>query len=137
MKTQSDVLIVGAGPTGLTLALLLAKRGVSVAVYERWMAPYPLPRAISLTHETLRVVQATGHFDLLSSSIDVEVSRQIKPEYLAADGEVLFKHPLDGDGFSFFPPMVLFDQPSFEAALNKTCANEPLITVNRGRICVP
>ena len=30
-----DVLVVGAGPTGSTLALLLAKRGVKVVIADR------------------------------------------------------------------------------------------------------
>jgi 3-(3-hydroxy-phenyl)propionate hydroxylase/flavoprotein hydroxylase len=132
VKTESEVMIVGAGPVGLVLALLLARRGLSVAVYERWPAPYPLPRAVALTNETLRIVQATGHFPLLTPSADIELSRRIEPAYFAASGEVLFKHPLPTDGFSFFPPMILFDQPSFEVALNEACAREPLIGLRRG-----
>jgi 3-(3-hydroxy-phenyl)propionate hydroxylase len=40
-----DVLIIGGGPTGVTLAALLAKRGVSVIVTEKEPSLYPLPRA--------------------------------------------------------------------------------------------
>ena len=40
-----DVLIAGGGPTGVTLAILLAMRGVSVIVAEKEADIYPLPRA--------------------------------------------------------------------------------------------
>jgi len=132
MKSENDVMIIGAGPIGLTLALLLAKRGLSVSVYERWTAHYPLPRAVGLSHESLRILQATGHLSLLMPSIDIELSRRLKPEYRSGSGEILFSHPLPNDGFSFFPPMVIFDQPSLEKALNEACAKEPLIRLCRG-----
>ena len=56
----ADVAIVGAGPTGLALAILLAQRGRSVVVLERFAAPYPLPRAVHFDHEVARVLQAVG-----------------------------------------------------------------------------
>ena len=111
MKSESDVMIIGAGPTGLVLALLLARRGLDVAVYEKWTAHYPLPRAVALSHESLRILQATGHFSSLMPSIDVELSRRLKPEYFSVSGETLFSHPVQNDGFSFYPPMIIFDQP--------------------------
>jgi 2-polyprenyl-6-methoxyphenol hydroxylase-like FAD-dependent oxidoreductase len=132
MNLPNDVMIVGAGPTGLVLALLLAARGIKVSVYERWGSHYPLPRAVGLSHESLRVLQATGHFDLLMPSIDLELSRRLLPEYRSATGEILFSHPVQNDGFSFHPPMIVFDQPTLELALNQACAKEPLVTVHRG-----
>ena len=52
-----DVLIVGAGPTGLTLALLLARRGVTVIVAERATVP-AVERAPEPTIE--RVAEPAG-----------------------------------------------------------------------------
>lgn len=41
-----DVIIVGLGPTGVTLAGLLGRAGYTVAVFEKLPDLYPLPRAI-------------------------------------------------------------------------------------------
>ena len=54
------MLAVGAGPVGLTAALLLARLGVPVHVVERHPEPYPLPRAVHLDDEVFRVLQAAG-----------------------------------------------------------------------------
>ncbi|TDD40152.1 bifunctional 3-(3-hydroxy-phenyl)propionate/3-hydroxycinnamic acid hydroxylase [Actinomadura sp. KC06] len=52
------VLIVGAGPVGLTMANLLAARGVPVVLVERNAATSDEAKAISLDDESLRTLQA-------------------------------------------------------------------------------
>ena len=55
-----DVIIVGMGPTGATLAGLLGQVGVSVAIFDKLPNLYPLPRALGLDRETMRIVQELG-----------------------------------------------------------------------------
>lgn len=57
---QCQVLIVGAGPVGLLLALMLHQRGVDVCLVERQKALYPLPRAVAFDHESRRLFGSVG-----------------------------------------------------------------------------
>ncbi len=55
-----DVLIVGAGPTGLVAANHIAYAGQSVLIVDRNPAPLNLPRAISIDDEGCRTIAAAG-----------------------------------------------------------------------------
>ena len=44
---DTDVLVVGFGPIGQALTILLAQRGLRVTVVERWPTAYTMPRAVS------------------------------------------------------------------------------------------
>ena len=57
---DADVIIVGAGPVGLTLANLLGSHGVRTLVLERHADTVGEPRAVSLDDESLRTLQASG-----------------------------------------------------------------------------
>lgn len=57
------VLVAGAGPTGLTLAHELARRGVPFRLVERLPSPSPLSRALGIHARTLEV------FDLMGGGI--------------------------------------------------------------------
>jgi len=62
-STSIDVLIVGAGPVGLTLANLLGVQGVRTLVIERNPCLEPEPRAVTLDDESLRTFQGAGLVD--------------------------------------------------------------------------
>ena len=55
-----DVVIVGLGPTGGTLANLLALNGFSILILEREKSLYSLPRAVHFDDEVMRIFQTIG-----------------------------------------------------------------------------
>ncbi len=60
MTFDAEVAVVGYGPVGNTLAILLAQLGRSVVVLERRPEPYPLPRAVHFDNEVGRILQSCG-----------------------------------------------------------------------------
>ncbi|HZE14310.1 MAG TPA: FAD-dependent monooxygenase, partial [Mycobacterium sp.] len=54
------VIIIGAGPTGITAATLLAQYGISVLVLDRHETVYPLPRAVHADDEIYRILARLG-----------------------------------------------------------------------------
>ncbi len=54
------ILIVGAGPTGLTAALELARRGIVPEVVEKRATPSGLSRAVGILPRTMRLLQPSG-----------------------------------------------------------------------------
>ncbi|MDF9816352.1 2-polyprenyl-6-methoxyphenol hydroxylase-like FAD-dependent oxidoreductase [Streptomyces sp. SPB162] len=64
---MSSVLIVGAGPTGLTLACELARRGAAVRIVERSPAPQRGSRGKGLNARSLEVFEGMGILDRLQA----------------------------------------------------------------------
>src|SRR5215813_2389698 len=63
--TTTDILIVGAGPTGLTLATALAARGIQSTVVDRQATGANTSRAAVVHARTLEVLEAIGVSDRL------------------------------------------------------------------------
>ncbi|MDI1363952.1 MAG: bifunctional 3-(3-hydroxy-phenyl)propionate/3-hydroxycinnamic acid hydroxylase, partial [bacterium] len=115
-----DVLIVGLGPVGATLASLLSDAGVDVIAIDKSTDVYPLPRAAHFDHEIMRVFQQLGLAD--------EVLRHARPavgyEFRSAQGEVLVDF---GDMSAELAPSgwasgYMFNQPGLERALRAKLA---------------
>ena len=68
LQRQTDVLIVGAGPTGLTLAYELLRRGVSCRIIDTDAAPAITSRALGIQPRTLELFDTMGLIDQVLSS---------------------------------------------------------------------
>lgn len=109
-----DVLIIGGGPTGVTLAALLAKRGVSVIVAEKDAGIFPLPRAAHIDHEGMRILQDAG----AARAIMATSRCANRYEFRNAKGKVLLCFDgAEGIGPGGWPVANMIHQPSVEAAL--------------------
>ncbi|OJU19883.1 MAG: hypothetical protein BGN95_09475 [Sphingomonas sp. 66-10] len=122
MEPDCDVLIAGGGPTGLTLAILLARRGLKVIVAEKEAAPYPLPRAAHIDHEGMRILQEAG----AAEDVFATSRRVARYDFLNSRSKLLLR--FDGSdriGPGGWPGANMIHQPSVEAALRRSLQRYP------------
>lgn len=110
---DSDVVVIGAGTTGLTLARLLDMQGVSVTVVDPTRIVAPFPRGSHIDAETMRTIQTLG---LGSAEQGYMVMDGV--EGVTEDGDVLFRWEMEqGTTAQGWKADYQFFQPDFEAAL--------------------
>jgi 2-polyprenyl-6-methoxyphenol hydroxylase-like FAD-dependent oxidoreductase len=127
MRDAFDVVIVGYGPVGQTLAILLGQRGWRVGVFEKQAAAYPLPRAVHFDHEVARILQGAGlgqELPALSEPADVY-------EWRNAAGATLLRIGSRDAGLSGWPEANMFSQPDLERALDARARALPGVCVRR------
>jgi 2-polyprenyl-6-methoxyphenol hydroxylase-like FAD-dependent oxidoreductase len=125
----ADVAIVGCGPVGQVLAILLGQRGRRVEVFERWPEAYPLPRAVHFDHEVARILQAAGVAEALAPYIE-PASRY---EWRNAAGDLLLSIGRDhGASLSGWPESTMFSQPDLERVLDARARSLPSVRIARG-----
>lgn len=129
---DADVVIVGYGPVGQSLAALLGAAGHHVVVCERRNGRYETPRAGHFDHEIMRIFQSLGIAD--------EVRRIADPahlyEFLAPDGEVIARLPRTWDAPSGWEASYHFYQPELEDVLGAAVAALPTVDVRYGSAVV-
>jgi 3-(3-hydroxy-phenyl)propionate hydroxylase len=125
---QPDVIIVGLGPVGAMLAGLLGQRGVQVTVLDRLPDLYPLPRAVGLDHEVMRIAQELGVAERLAPY----VSPYRPSEYRGVEGQLIRRLDSTPPPFRLgWAPNYVFDQPAFERILRDRLDELPNVTVHR------
>ncbi|HET9173356.1 MAG TPA: bifunctional 3-(3-hydroxy-phenyl)propionate/3-hydroxycinnamic acid hydroxylase [Actinospica sp.] len=109
-----DVAIIGAGPTGLTAATLLASHGVGCVVLDRWHAIYPQPRAVHLDDEVYRILARLGLAEEFAAISRPARGLRLLDPRLRVLAE--FQRGTE-DGVHGFPAANMFDQPELEGIL--------------------
>jgi 3-(3-hydroxy-phenyl)propionate hydroxylase len=111
LPSAVDVLVVGYGPVGATIANLLARHGVNVMVVDKATEMFMAPRAIALDNEALRILQLAGIAERDFDTIAIPHVRMRSP-MLGEFGRVNTLGSLDGH-----PKLVTFHQPDLERCL--------------------
>jgi len=111
-----DVVVVGYGPVGATLANLLGMTGVSVLVLEREGMAFHLPRAVSFDDEVMRVFQTIGLAERILPDTHVVVGTR----FIDAEGRLLIEWPRHlAAGASGWQGNYRFHQPTLERVLRE------------------
>ncbi len=124
----ADVAIVGYGPVGSVLGILLAERGHRVVALERHPGPYAFPRAVHVDGPVARILQRCGIGDDLPDLCGPAGTY----EWRNAAGQTLLRFLPRPDGGSGWPNSNMVHQPSLEAALERRAATLPTLDVRRG-----
>ncbi|MER7185412.1 bifunctional 3-(3-hydroxy-phenyl)propionate/3-hydroxycinnamic acid hydroxylase [Streptomyces hyaluromycini] len=129
---DAEVLVVGDGPVGQTLAILLAQRGRSVTVVDRWPQPYTMSRAVAFDSEAARILASLG----LTGYIAAETEPSGRYVWQNGAGKVLLDIEGSVRGWCHWPDSTSMYQPGLEAALTARGAELPTLRVLRGHEAV-
>ena len=120
------VVIVGAGPTGLTAATLLGQYGVECLVLDRWESVYPQPRAVHLDDEVYRVLARMGVAQQFAAISRPGQGLRLLDRGLRVLAE--FRRGT-GTGRHGYPEANMFEQPVLEGLLRANLARYASVTV--------
>ncbi len=144
MQVQTQVLIVGAGPVGLTLALDLGQRGVRCVLVERKEGPEFLPKMERCNARTMEIYRRLGiaekirgagfprHFPMdvfvVTSLVDPPILRLPYPSVADAEAQIRARN----DGTLPLEPYQLISQYTLEPLLKAEVEALPTVSVRYG-----
>ena len=113
---DTDVLVVGAGPTGLMLANQLVRRGVRVAIVDRHAGPARETRALGVQARTLEIYAQLGIVDRA-----LELGKRGTGANLWAQGRMTARVPLGeaGQGATPYPYILILGQDDNERIMGE------------------
>lgn len=125
-KVIVQVVIIGAGPTGLTLALLLAQRGISVKLIEASRSFQRIFRGEALMPSGLAAIEAMGLADVLQQI----PHRALEAWEFYIEKQFIFRvnEPIEAGG----KPCTLISQPAFLEAIGQQAQTYPNFELIQG-----
>src|ERR1700733_2707263 len=127
-RAEATVLIVGAGPTGLALAVWLAREGIAVRIVDKLAEPATTSRAVAIQARTLELYRQLGIAEGLvaegreATGVNLWVAG--KPVAHAVFGAL-------GAGISPYPYAMIVSQNVHEQYLSRSLQDLG-VTVERG-----
>lgn len=136
-RTHYDVIVVGCGPVGATLANYLGRAGWSVAILDRDTEVFPVPRAMGFDEETLRILH---DLDALQRIDDRGSICRYQLDFVSPEGRVLIGPSVLGDSIDpqftmtngEFYPQNLVHQPHAEEILRDDLVASPDVDLALG-----
>ena len=126
------VVIVGAGPAGVTAATLLGQYGVQCLVLDRWDGVYAQPRAVHLDDEVYRILARLGIAEAFAAVSRPTLGLQL----VDSSQRVLAVFDRKGDeGRHGHPRANMFDQPELEQLLRTNLEKQKTVSL-RGNVDV-
>jgi 3-(3-hydroxy-phenyl)propionate hydroxylase len=126
--TDFDVAVVGCGPVGQLLAMLLGNKGHRVAILERHPQFYPLPRAVTFDDETARTLAGIG-FD---PDHDPKMEFFDADYFLkSADKQILQKLNWRGEQPTGWRRWYWFNLPELQVRFQEMLDTMPEVTLHR------
>ena len=117
MTAPPQVLIVGAGPTGLAAALFLTRRGVPVRIIDAAERPTATSKALGVNPRTLDLLEDSG----VTARILAE-AQEMRTLFLHRNGRPLTTLRPDWKALGAAHPMVILPQARTEALLTGALA---------------
>nr|WP_232834346.1 bifunctional 3-(3-hydroxy-phenyl)propionate/3-hydroxycinnamic acid hydroxylase [Rhodoferax ferrireducens] len=123
---EVDVLLVGLGPVGATVANLLGRYGVNVLGIDQATEIFMAPRAIVLDNEALRILQMAGVQEQDFDKIAIPQVQMYSPLF-GRFARMNTARQIDGH-----PMLVTFFQPELEAVLRQKLGQYAHVKVSLG-----
>ena len=124
MSDADRVVIVGLGPVGATIALLLGRAGIPTLALEREAEVFPHGRAIALDDEALRVLQAAG----LHAAQLPDLLTEVPVSFRSRHGRCLLEIPARRSPVGH-PSLAFFNQPDLERRLRSELKRQASVQV--------
>lgn len=124
------VIVIGAGPTGMTAATLLAQQGISCLLLDRHETVYPLPRAVHADDEIYRILTRLGVGDEFAAHRRAGLGLRLIDTDMRVLTELKRSPQPSANGY---PQMNMFDQPELEGMLRANLKRYPQVAF-RGNV---